>query len=129
MRGKIARQLRRATEFDPHADRTYQELKISTKMARILQFNPETKEVKEVLRPVDAFLTECTFPPRKLYKLAKRQYNGFNDEVEFNRLPSKETLHGISKEILRTEEGLSTAAGGNVPNENRQDGGVNYEEG
>jgi len=120
MSGKNMKALRRAAGFKPKQERSYQKLLIPKEMD-VLRYNSETKEITTGRRTVEQELIECTDPPRKVYQALKDSFKG-KGETEFNRLPSKGELNDISKEIV-SQERVSAVIGGNIPNENREDGG------
>lgn len=103
MRNKVAKALRKEIDYDVTAKRKYTQHEV-TVMRNIYSFNPELKRMELVLRPVSAFITECTDSGRAIYKYLKRKWNNPDLEMELNQLPSKEELMELQREIMRDTE-------------------------
>lgn len=102
MRGSVARELRRACQFVPKEERTYQDIEFIVRR-QIYQFGLEG-EVTLAWRDVPAYLIECTSGSRKLYQYMKRKWNNPELEVQFSKLPSIEELEELKKQVLDDEE-------------------------
>lgn len=98
IRGKIARELRKAAGFKPKEKRDYETWTIGTKKGMIYRIVPD-KGVELVEKEVDCLVTECVSPERKIYQELKKKYRLFknNEEVklDFTSLPSKSEMDRI----------------------------------
>jgi DNA replication protein DnaD len=119
MNGRVARELRRASEFKVHDRRDYHTFTITEKQSLIYTLDQDG-EVSVTTKQVPRLLTECVSPGRKIYKHLKKFYNGFAEsEAQFTTLPTEEELH---EQFRKIKEDFRTTTGAGLPNEN--DGNV-----
>ena len=103
MRGKVARNLRKATEFVPKNKRTYKTFELEGKRKLTAQINSDTGEIKPVMSRGRSFITECVTAERKLYKYAKRKYMNIEHEEVLTPLPDDAELNKLQDEIIAQE--------------------------
>jgi hypothetical protein len=124
MRGKIARELRKAAEFKVHDKRDYHSFNITNKVGQIFQIDPDNG-VKIVEKVVPRYLTECVTPERKIYQHLKKFYSGFaEEEAQFTTLPSEED---INEQFRKIKQEVRDTTGTRLPNENDGDSGASDE--
>lgn len=102
MRGKVARELRRLSKFNPHSKRQYETWTIP-KLGWVAQFDKEGK-LTPVKKTVPCNIIECVSGPRKVYKHLKNFYKGKANEQELNVLPKEEELTKIKSAISADQE-------------------------
>jgi len=106
MNGRVARELRKAAEFEPNAPRSYETWTFQV-MGKILQFN-EFGDTEIVDGAVDKIIVECVSSERKVYQYFKKKYMNFGYEAELNVLPNEKEKRDLRNEILtdlKKEEG------------------------
>jgi SHS2 domain-containing protein len=129
MRGKVARELRKATGFNPNKERNYNVVEV-IRTKNIMQFDSVNKTVKLVPKEVPCNIVENTDPERILYKYYKKKYYDLNkEELVLNQLPKTEVLNDITEKIIgeqrelqRSKEGIQSIAGGGLPSETNSSG-------
>lgn len=97
MRGKVARALREAANYRPHAKREY--FTHILKRERVtLKWDTENKKLSYAPQEVDCELIECVSGPYKEYKMMKRLYkNPENHNNKLTALPTKEAVDEFFK--------------------------------
>jgi hypothetical protein len=113
VRGKIARELRKAAEFDPNEKRAYETWELS-RTGYVLSFGEDGK-VSYQEQEVPVFIVECVSAERKLYQYFKRKYIDFGYEEQLRELPSQAEQKELTDQILKgmkEEEGEARQTGG-----------------
>lgn len=121
MRGKIARELRKVTEFDPSVKRTYTKTFLGMRKKKIFQFDGKG-HVKLVDREVEAEAIECVDGSRKIYQIMKRRYNNPDYFKELTQLPTKEEENELraTKEAIELEQRKASESHANAVNADSQ---------
>ena len=70
----------------------------------IYSFDPETNDVKIVMRQVSAYTTECVSGGRKIYQYLKKKWYNRDLEASFAQLPELSELEDIATQIAQDEE-------------------------
>jgi hypothetical protein len=98
VRGKVARELRKAAEFKPNAKRSYENWELS-RIGLVLSFDEDGK-VSYQEQEVPCYITECVSPERNLYQYFKRKYMDFGYEQQLNVLPSQGETRKLERDII-----------------------------